>query len=60
VHTFLHHIHPPNPFPHNVPFPTGSSPTPDHQGRTCFTFQFSDFIEEKRQNGKCDILAGLR
>jgi hypothetical protein len=45
---FLDCIHPPNPFPQQLPAPTGASPS--LLVRTCSTFLFSNFAEQKREN----------
>jgi hypothetical protein len=41
---YLHHIHPPTPFPNLLPLPLVSTPP----CRTCFAFLFSNFVKEKK------------
>jgi hypothetical protein len=46
---YLHHIHPPTPFPHHL----GSHCCqPSLLGRTCFALLFSNFIDEKKRKDK--------
>jgi hypothetical protein len=35
------------PFPHHLSPPTDANPTPTHTHRTCSSFLFSNFVEEK-------------
>jgi hypothetical protein len=45
---YLHHIHPPIPFPHKLPPPTGTN-LPLPPDRTYSTLLFCNFVEEKKE-----------
>jgi hypothetical protein len=55
---YLHHIHLLTHFPHLLPPPTGTNPSP--HCRTCSALLFSDFVKEKKmillhREFPCDI-----
>jgi hypothetical protein len=51
---YLHHIHHPIPFPHNLSPPTGTNPP----SRICTTLLLSNLLEEKRTRKETTFLFG--